>query len=69
MQAETGLQAKQPTIMLTIAKNLYDYRELMATLEWKNIAMCYKQASLGIAWAILKLVTRKVMSSPFNSPK
>ena len=37
--------------MLTIAKNLYDYRELMATLAWKNIALRYKQAYLGIAWA------------------
>ena len=40
--------------MLTLAKNLYDYRELMATLAWKNIALRYKQAYLGIAWAILK---------------
>lgn len=43
--------------MLTIAKNLYDYRELMATLAWKNIALRYKQAYLGIIWAILKPVT------------
>lgn len=42
--------------MLTIAKNLYDYRELMATLAWKNITLRYKQAYLGIAWAILKPV-------------
>lgn len=42
--------------MLTIAKNLYDYRELMLTLAWKNIALRYKQAYLGIAWAILKPV-------------
>jgi lipopolysaccharide transport system permease protein len=40
--------------MLRIAKNLYDYRELMLTLAWKNIALRYKQAYLGIAWAILK---------------
>jgi lipopolysaccharide transport system permease protein len=43
--------------MLTIAKNLYDYRELMTTLAWKNIALRYKQAYLGIAWAIVKPVT------------
>jgi len=43
--------------MLTIAKNIYDYRELMATLAWKNIALRYKQAYLGIAWAVLKPVT------------
>jgi lipopolysaccharide transport system permease protein len=43
--------------MIRIAKNLYDYRELMLTLAWKNIALRYKQAYLGIAWAILKPVT------------
>lgn len=43
--------------MLQVAKNLYDYRELMTTLAWKNIALRYKQAYLGIAWAILKPVT------------
>ncbi len=43
--------------MLTIAKNPYDYRELMATLAWKNIALRYKQAYLGSAWAILKPLT------------
>lgn len=42
--------------MLTIAKHLYDYRELMATLAWKNVTLRYKQAYLGIAWAILKPV-------------
>ena len=43
--------------MLTVAKNLYEYRELMFTLAWKNIAIRYKQTYLGIAWAILKPVT------------
>lgn len=43
--------------MLTIAKNLYDYRELMATLAWKSVALRYKQAYLGITWAIIKPVT------------
>jgi len=43
--------------MIAVLKNLYDYRELMAVLTWKNIALRYKQAYLGIAWAILKPVT------------
>jgi lipopolysaccharide transport system permease protein len=43
--------------MLRVAKNLYDYRELVATLAWKNIAIRYKQAYLGIIWAILKPIT------------
>ena len=43
--------------MLAVAKNLYEYRELMFTLAWKNIAIRYKQTYLGIAWAILKPLT------------
>lgn len=43
--------------MPTIARNLYDYRELMATLARKNITLRYKQAYLGIAWAVLKPIT------------
>lgn len=43
--------------MLRVAKNIYEYRELMTTLAWKNIALRYKQAYLGIAWAIVKPVT------------
>lgn len=42
--------------MLQIAKNLYDYRELIAALAWKNIIVRYKQAYLGILWSILKPV-------------
>ena len=42
--------------MLTITKNLYTYRELIAALAWKNITVRYKQAYLGIAWAVLKPV-------------
>lgn len=37
-------------------RNLIEYRELMSTLAWKNVAVRYKQAYLGIAWAILKPV-------------
>jgi lipopolysaccharide transport system permease protein len=43
-----------PRPMLKVAKNLYEYRELMMTLAWKSITLRYKQAYLGIAWAILK---------------
>jgi lipopolysaccharide transport system permease protein len=43
--------------MLRVAQNLYDYRELVFTLAWKNIAVRYKQAYLGIAWAVIKPVT------------
>jgi lipopolysaccharide transport system permease protein len=40
--------------MITVAKNLIEYRELMAVLAWKNVTLRYKQAYLGIAWAVVK---------------
>jgi lipopolysaccharide transport system permease protein len=53
--------------MISLAKNLYDYRELIATLAWKNIAQRYKQAYLGIAWAILKPVSLMLIFSLVKS--
>ncbi len=43
--------------MIQVAKSLYGYRELLAALAWKNITVRYKQAYLGIAWAIVKPLT------------
>ncbi len=40
--------------MLAAIKQVLDYRELMAALAWKNIVLRYKQAYLGVAWAVLK---------------
>ena len=42
--------------MITVAKNLYQYRELIAALARKNIVVRYKQAYLGLLWAVLKPV-------------
>jgi lipopolysaccharide transport system permease protein len=35
-------------------RSLYDYRELLVVLTWKNISLRYKQSHLGIAWMVLK---------------
>ncbi len=40
--------------MIAVFKNLYDYRELMAVLAWKNVTLRYKQAYMGIAWAVIR---------------
>jgi lipopolysaccharide transport system permease protein len=40
--------------MLTLTKNVVQYRELITVLARKNITLRYKQAYLGIAWAVLK---------------
>lgn len=42
--------------MLNIVKNCFKYRELISALVWKNIVIRYKQAYLGILWAVLKPV-------------
>jgi lipopolysaccharide transport system permease protein len=42
--------------MIGVVKDIIEYRELLATLAWKNVALRYKQAYLGIAWAVLKPV-------------
>ncbi|MBS3955289.1 MAG: ABC transporter permease [Methylomicrobium sp.] len=42
--------------MITFTKNLFKYRELIVALAWKNIVIRYKQAYLGILWAVLKPV-------------
>jgi lipopolysaccharide transport system permease protein len=43
--------------VLNVIRNLADYRELIEVLAWKNITVRYKQAYLGISWAILKPLT------------
>ena len=35
---------------------LWDYRDLLGTLVWRNLTVRYKQSVIGIAWAILKPV-------------
>lgn len=40
--------------MIAVARELVRYRELMLTLAWKSIVVRYKQAYLGVAWAVLK---------------
>lgn len=40
--------------MITALKNIYDYRELLQVLVWKNITLRYKQSYLGISWLVLR---------------
>lgn len=40
--------------MIATAKSIFEYRELIAVLAWKNIVLRYKQAYLGVVWAVLK---------------
>lgn len=40
--------------MLTSFKNIFAYRELIMVLAWKNVTVRYKQAYMGLMWAVLK---------------
>ncbi|MCK9985534.1 MAG: lipopolysaccharide transport system permease protein [Azoarcus sp.] len=42
--------------MTGLIPNLWQYRELVAALAWKNVAVRYKQSYMGILWAVLKPV-------------
>ena len=42
---------------------LWDYRDLLATLVWRNLTGRYKQSVVGIAWAILKPVMQMIVFS------
>jgi lipopolysaccharide transport system permease protein len=42
--------------MLSLTRTLLEHRELIWALAWKNIVVRYKQAYLGLAWAVLRPV-------------
>jgi lipopolysaccharide transport system permease protein len=44
-------------------KELWDYRELLYFLTWRDIKIRYKQAALGVAWAILQPVITMIIFS------
>ena len=49
------------------AQELWRYRELLYFLTWKNILIQYKQAVLGVAWAVLNpILTMIVFTVIFN---
>jgi lipopolysaccharide transport system permease protein len=48
-------------------RELWQYRELLYFLTWRNILIRYKQAVLGIAWAVLNpVLTMIVFTVIFN---
>ena len=42
-------------------RELWDYRELLFFLTWRNVLVRYKQAVLGIAWAVIQPVMTMVV--------
>jgi lipopolysaccharide transport system permease protein len=49
-------------------RELWNYRELLFFLTWRDVKVRYKQAALGIGWAILQpLLTMLIFSVIFGS--
>ena len=46
-------------------KSLWDYRELLYFLVWRDIKVRYKQTALGAAWAILQPVLTMLVFTVF----
>jgi lipopolysaccharide transport system permease protein len=44
---------------------LWEYRELLYFLVWRDVKVRYKQTTLGVAWAIIQPVTTMVVFSLF----
>jgi hypothetical protein len=47
---------------------LWDTRDLLGTLVWRNLTVRYKQSVIGIAWAILKPVMQMLVFSVVFGP-
>jgi len=61
-RAETVIEAKSGWQVLNL-RELWRYRGLMYHLAWRDVAVRYKQAVLGVAWAVIQpLATMAVFS-------
>ena len=67
------MAASLPVLVLEPAKGLvqlnlgeiWDYRELLYFLVWRDVKVRYKQTALGAAWAIIQPVITMVVFSVF----
>ena len=74
MSIETGVAASELTVIeprqhwfAIDLKALWQYRELLFFLVWRDVKVRYKQTVLGLGWAILQpLLTMVVFSAVFG---
>jgi len=62
MAETTIIQPSKGWVALNL-RDLWKYRELVYFLIWRDIKVRYKQAALGIAWAILQPILTMVIFS------
>jgi lipopolysaccharide transport system permease protein len=75
--SETGVHSAGPDDLLVLEptrgwallnlRELWSYRDLLYFLTWRDVLLRYKQAVLGVAWAVLQpVLTMVVFTVVFN---
>ena len=76
MHSDTLIPEDQAPVAITIVEprkafwdlelgSLWDYRELLYFLVWRDIKVKYKQTALGVAWAVLQPILATLIFSIF----
>lgn len=76
MQSDTLIRVDQAPVATTIIRprkafwdlelnSLWEYRELLYFLVWRDVKVRYKQTALGVAWAVLQPVMATLVFSVF----
>src|SRR5271157_5439906 len=76
MHSDTLIQVDQAPVATTIVqprkafwdlelKDLWEYRELLYFLVWRDVKVRYKQTALGVAWAVLQPILATLVFSIF----
>src|SRR5919201_2451663 len=68
IRSEPFIRIQPPTGWVSLQlRELWEYRELLYFLTWRDVKVRYKQTALGAAWAILQpLMTMLVFSVFFG---
>ncbi len=69
MLAEVPMNPSEPTVVIEPRRGLFDldlkavwqYRELLYFLVWRDLKIRYKQTAIGVAWAVLQPVVQMVI--------
>ncbi len=76
MHSDTLIEVEQAPVAITIVQprkafwdlelgSLWEYRELLFFLVWRDIKVKYKQTALGVAWAVLQPILATLVFSIF----
>lgn len=59
----TVIEPSRGLSLLKLVRELWEYRELILFLTWRDVLIRYKQAVLGVAWAIIQPLFSMVIFS------